>query len=103
MHLYNLTVPAEEDLFDIWSYTDEQWSTKQADNYIHQLHGCFARIAQGQAAVRSLAEIHVLLETSLCQRHRIFYLRSEKPVIIAVLHQHTDFISRLVKRLEAGG
>jgi toxin ParE1/3/4 len=99
MRPYDLTLPAEEDLIDIWSYTDEKWSTKQADSYIHQLHACFDKIAHGQAAARLLPEIHVELGASLCQQHRVFYLRREKLIIIAVFHQRMDLLSRLADRL----
>lgn len=99
MRPYDLTLPAEEDLIDIWSYTDEKWSTEQADSYIRQLHACFDKIAHGQAAMRSLPDLHAELETSLCQQHRVFYLRRDKPIIIAVFHQRMDLFSRLTDRL----
>ncbi len=101
MRSYDLAVPAEEDLIDIWDYTDDRWDTEQADRYIHQLQSCFDKIAEGLAATRALPDIHPELACSLCQQHRIFFLRREKPAIIAIFHQRMNPFERLLRRLEA--
>lgn len=100
MRSYQLTIPADQDLIDIWDYTDDQWGTDQADRYIHQIHSCFEKIGTGQAAVRPLAEIHPDLASSLCEKHRIFFLTRATPIIIAVLHQRMNPFERLIARLE---
>ncbi len=100
MHAYTLTVPADEDLIDIWNYTDDRWDTDHADRYIHQLHTCFEKIGNGQAATRALIDVHPDLASSLCRKHRIFFLRRAKPVIIAVFHQRMNPFERLITRLE---
>jgi len=100
MHPYDITDPADEDLLDIWAYTDDHWSTDQADRYIFQIYECFNKLASHQAAVKSLPEVHPELASSLCHKHRIFFLRRDKPIIIAVFHQRMNPFERLVKRLE---
>lgn len=100
MRSYHLTIPVDQDLIDIWEYTDERWDTDQADRYIHQLFICLDKIGSGQANTRALIDVHPELASSLCQKHRIFFLRRAKPVIIAVFHQRMNPFERLIKRLE---
>ena len=37
MAKYNLTIEAVQDLTNIWNYTFEKWSEKQADTYYRML------------------------------------------------------------------
>lgn len=100
MRAYRLTVPAEEDLIDIWNYSDSRWNEEQADRYIHQLHECFERIGNRLAATRALPDIHHDLASAPCQQHRIFFLDRETPAIIAIFHQRMNPFERLLRCLE---
>ena len=42
---YILSKKAQEDLVDIWDYTVETWSEKQADEYFRNLISAFENIA----------------------------------------------------------
>ena len=45
MAKYRLTKESAEDLYEIWSYTVENWSEKQAEKYYSRLLAAFDKIA----------------------------------------------------------
>lgn len=101
MKSFELTQLAESDLFDIWNYTYEEWSRKQADSYIDALKAACMGIASGHSIYSPLQNIYPLLRSIRCKQHYIFYLHSSKvkPIIIAVLHERMNIIERLKGRL----
>lgn len=57
MAKYRFTRKAVEDLSDIWHYTLETWSQKQADRYYRMLIECCRNIAEHPLAGRHYAEV----------------------------------------------
>ena len=97
---YDLTPDAEADLKSIFRYTIKQWGKDQAQRYADLLEAGFRRIAAGQAVTRIFSENYPELRVTKCEHHYIFYLPcSPRPVIIAILHERMDLISRLQNRL----
>jgi len=45
---YKLTIKAVDDLSNIWNYTLEKWSEKQADKYYNMLVDSFNEIARNR-------------------------------------------------------
>lgn len=100
---YDLTPAAEADLREIARYTLHQWGARQQQRYARQLETCFRRIAAGRIRVRTFSEQYPQVRVARCQHHYVFYQHAEgqKPLIIAVLHEHMDLLARLSRRLPA--
>lgn len=99
MPSYDLTLAAEEDLRGIWRNTFETWGPEQADKYLDQLGDCFDAIGNRRAPSRSLPQLPDEICIHRCQRHYIFWLAIDRPIIIAVLHEKKDVLQRLKDRL----
>lgn len=95
----DLTLAAEEDLRGIWRYTFVTWGPEQADKYLDQLGDCFDAIGSRRAPPRSLPQLPDEVCVHRCQRHYIFWLAIDRPIIIAVLHEKMDILLRLEDRL----
>ena len=96
---YRLSDPAREDLVAIWAYSDEVWGPEQADRYQEELFECIRRLASDTPTVRRVPGLEEVV-TIACREHRIFARAGTPPlVIVAVLHQRLDMISRLKDRL----
>jgi len=98
---YDLTPAAKQDLREIWLYTVEQWGEAQADRYTGRLEMCFRRIAGHRVRARTFSARYPQVQVTRCQHHYVFYLHSEgqQPLIIAVLHERMDLLTRLGARL----
>lgn len=99
---YKLDLEAVNDLRQIARYTQITWGAKQAAIYEQKLIACIRSITQGTARARSIGEINKDLYFIHCQHHYIFYLATPKDssvVIVAVLHEKMDLISRIKARL----
>jgi toxin ParE1/3/4 len=99
MASYDLTPAAEEDFRGIWQYTLETGGHEQADNYLDQLGDCFDAIGSRRTSPRSLPQMHDEVCLHMCQRHYIFWLAIDRPIIIAVLHEKMDVLQRLADRI----
>lgn len=104
MNAYDLIPEAEADLRSILRYTIEQWGVEQAQHYADLLEAGFHKIATKKAASRTFSEVYPQVRVTKCEHHYIFYLpqqpTSSRPLIIAVLHERMDLVSRLKSRLE---
>ena len=94
---YRITQLAQNDLQNIWDYTVDQWSTKQADKYIDGLLACFDSIAHGITLGKSIDYIRQGYKKALYGRHIIFFRVGTDHVveIIRVLHSSMDIEDRL--------
>jgi toxin ParE1/3/4 len=97
MARYRLTNLAVKDLADIWNYTFDEWSERQADFYYGQLVDSFERIAVNPGAGRSYEEVRKTLLGIHINKHIIFYemAANQEVVIIRILHERMDIESRL--------
>ncbi len=91
------TRSAQEDLIDIWLYTQETWGDAQADSYQDALHRCCARIAAGAAPGRPVPGFE-RVRSHRCQRHQRFFVEQESAIVV-VLHERMNLIERLRSRL----
>lgn len=91
------TNKAIEDLSDIWEYTLETWSEKQADRYYKLLVNACLELAQNPGIGKSYFEIYPELYGKRISKHIIFYrILSEKRVEInRILHDRMDLENRL--------
>lgn len=99
-HLFDLTPAAKADLADIARYTNNKWGKIKAMKYARRLDQCFLRIAKGKDSSKAPLPNHDAIRVCRCEHHFVFYLKTtEKPIILAVLHERMDLIERLKERL----
>jgi len=100
MRPYDLTLAAEADLEEIASYTLEQWGERQQRRYAELLEACFQGIAANTVRSRTVSSRYPQVRVTRCEHHYVFYFvpKGKKPLIIAVLHERMDFLTRLASR-----
>jgi len=98
MAKYYLTKKAVSDLTDIWEYTCDTWSEKQADIYYNHIIRTIKLISDGQThSDKEYLEIEQGLFCHHCKKHLIFYHRVENNEIevIRILHERMDVTKRI--------
>ena len=100
MALYELTNAAEADIHAIAQYTITTWGIEQAHRYEVILESHLQAIGRQQARTRLVFKHRPELLVSRIQHHYVFHLLREKqcPLILAVLHENMDLMSRLRER-----
>jgi len=96
---YQLTNKAVDDLSQIWKYTLEVWSEKQADIYYQKLIVTFQEIAISPNSGRNYTNVVENLLGFKVNKHIIFYriLTEDNIEIIRVLHEQMDLKNRLLE------
>lgn len=94
---YKLTNKAVEDLTEIWNYTFDKWSEKQADRYYNMLLDNCQDIANNPDLGKNYEGIANELLGLKVNRHIIFYRkRINKPIeITRILHERMDLKNRI--------
>lgn len=94
---FSLTNKAVTDLADIWDYTFDRWSEKQADKYYETLIATCAEIAQNPDAGKKYDGIFSALLGQRINQHIIFYRQIDQdPIeIVRILHGKMDLKSRI--------
>ena len=98
---YVLTIAADADLREVLRYTSRQWGVAQARRYASRLQHCIEALAAGKGGYRDLEDLHPGLRMVHCEHHYVFCLpRLDAPaLIIAILHERMDLVSRVAVRL----
>ena len=97
MAKYRFTNKAVEDLSDIWNYTFDVWSEKQADLYYEIL----IKSCQGIAKNQNFGKAYEGILEGLCgykvNKHVIFYriISNEEIEIVRILHESMDLKNRI--------
>ena len=101
MPLYELAKAAEDDLESIALYTISEWGAKQAVRYGAILEAHFEAIGKGHARTRVFLKHRPELRVSRVEHHYVFHLcrENQSPLIVAVLHERMDLMTRLRSRL----
>ena len=96
---YKFTNEAVEDLTNIWNYTFDKWSEKQADIYYEMLFKNCQYIADNPKIGKPYEEIKKDIFGLKTNRHIIFYrIVNGNPIeITRILHERMDLKSRLNK------
>jgi len=101
MTLYKLGFEAENDILNIVTYTAGKWGIEQARVYSETLAACMEKLALKEPAYKQLNAFSPPILVKHCKHHYIFGQQTVHDfVIIAVLHERMDFISRIKERLE---
>jgi toxin ParE1/3/4 len=98
---YELAEAAEEDLKGIALYTISKWGSNQAARYGRLLDAHFAAIGKGKVKSRIFLTHRPELQVSRIEHHYVFHLDrgDERPLILAIFHEHMDLMARLHDRL----
>ena len=84
------THKAVEDLTDIWNYTADVWSERQADDYYEMLVASCRKIADNPE--RKLGEGIYGFKVN---RHIVFYrILSDEIEVVRILHERMDLSNR---------
>ena len=97
MAKYILTNKAVLDLSNIWNYTFDIWSEKQADKYYQMLLNNCQMIADNPTSGKNYEGVLNRLLGHKIGHHIIFYrIESEKEIlIIRILHEQMDLKNRI--------
>lgn len=98
MAKYHFTNKAVEDLSNIWNYTFETWSERQADIYYNMLIESCQKIADNPWLYGlKYDEITEGLRGYRANKHIIFYqiLQDDEILTIRILHQRMDLKRRM--------
>ena len=96
---YYLTNKAVDDLTNIWNYTFEKWSEKQADKYYEMLINNCQEIAVNPELGKNYDKIASKLFGLRTIRHIIFYrkISTEMVEITRILHESMDLKKRILE------
>ena len=98
MTKYRLTRKAVEDLADIWNFTYDEWSERQADDYYNMLIASCEKVAVNPKLFgKRYDEIFDDLRGFKAGKHLLFYRILDDGVveIIRILHERMDLRSRM--------
>ncbi len=98
MTKYNLTNKAVEDLSEIWNYTFDYWSERQADIYYRMLLENCREIANKPDIGKNYKGIINRLFGLRAGRHIIFYrkVNANEVEITRILHEQMDLKNRII-------
>lgn len=97
MAKYFLTNKAVDDLSNIWDYTFEYWSEKQADFYYFELLKNCQQLAENQNLGKNYNEISSEIFGYKFGQHLIFFrkLNEHEIEIVRFLHSRMDLKNRI--------
>jgi toxin ParE1/3/4 len=100
MAKYKLTNKAVDDLTQIWNYTVDKWSERQADKYYYMLFESFNEIAKVPDLGKNYSIITENLLGYRAGRHVIFYRKiGENEIeITRILHEQMDLKNRIKEK-----
>ena len=100
MAKYKLTIKAVDDLSNIWNYTLEKWSEKQADKYYNILVDSFNEIARNPKLGKNYSDIIENILGIRAVRHIIFYRKTQdyEIEITRILHEQMDLKNRIKEK-----
>ncbi len=90
---------AVDNLNNIWNYTFEKWSEKQADKYYAMLKTACNEIGENPEIGKKYDRIKNNLLGFKSGRHIIFYrqISNDKIEIIRILHERMDLKNRITE------
>jgi toxin ParE1/3/4 len=94
---YKISQQAIDDLNDIWIYTFNKWSKKQADRYYDLIIEEIEFISDNYLVGKSAEQTRKNYRVTKIKSHLIFYRKIEDEIveIVRILHQRMDIKKRL--------
>ena len=96
---YRLSLDAQRDLAAVWTQGAERWGSTQADHYLNQIDAAMKALASGTAVITTYPETKPPLVFTRVGRHLLFATADDSPLFVAVLHERSDYASRLAWRI----
>ncbi len=92
MAKFHLLNSAVEDLANIWNYTFDEWSERQADNYYQLLMDSCQEVAENPNLGKSYNQIANNLLAYKSGEHLIFYfvVDNQEIEVVRILHARMD-------------
>lgn len=88
---YELSQEADQDLSDIFDYTDTQFGFEQATHYLNDIDALLAQLVAHPEPARERTDIRAELRSITCNSHVIFYrILKDHIRVIRVLHGSRD-------------
>ena len=88
---YRLTPAAKSDLLEIWNYTFNIWGENQAEKYLLGIEKILDQLADNSGLGKWRPEINQDYYSFPCNKHIIFYIKSDGAIdIIGILHGKMD-------------
>jgi toxin ParE1/3/4 len=97
MAKYQLTNKAVNDISEIWNYTADNWSEKQADTYYNLLLNTCQELADGKIMGENYPEINSAISGYRAGQNILFYQTSsnKKILIVRILHVNMNLKNRM--------
>lgn len=97
MARFKFTNKAIQDLSDIWEYTIEIWSEKQAEKYYNLIIDSCAELTKNPKQGKTYFEIYPELFGYNVSKHIIFYRLIDRSTIeiTRILHERMDIKTKL--------
>jgi toxin ParE1/3/4 len=91
MSFARLGALAEQDLIDIWQYTEERWGPEQADAYLDAIEHGFQRLVYHPEAGTNRDNVREGYRVLFIQQHAVYYRVTPTGVhVVRVLHGRMD-------------
>jgi toxin ParE1/3/4 len=91
INTYRLSAEAEEDLGEIFDYTEQQFGSEQAATYLYELEASLLTLLANPNAGRERNEIRAGLRSITPNSHVIFYRICDDHIrVVRVLHGSRD-------------
>lgn len=88
---YELSPEADQDLGDIFVYTETEFGLDQAVTYLNDLDRCFVSLAENPGIGRERLEIRPALFSFISGAHVVFYrILSGRTRVVRMLHGSRD-------------
>lgn len=98
MNRFLLRKQAENDLADIWRFTERRWNVEQADRYFRRIIDALTQLAGRPDLGRRCDEIRDGYRRYNVGSHVIFFrMDGENVDVVRILHARRDFIRHLPK------
>lgn len=95
---YRLSPEADNDIEDIFDYTEFEYGLQKAIEYTTQFHTVFIELSQSLELGRTRDEIKIGLRSRIKNKHVIFYrILKDHIRIVRVLHSRSDIPNFLDK------
>ena len=97
MKNYRLSNKAIQDLEDIWIFTLETWSQKQADRYYNLIISEIEYLASNPSSSKDISFVKTGYLSAKVKSHIIFYKKfdTDSIEVIRILHERMDLENRL--------
>lgn len=95
MRKFELSKRAETDLYNIWIYTEEKWSTKQAQKYIRELESEIKNLSRQPNLGRRIDDFPSVQKISYGSHSIIYEQRKDYIFIVRILHQQMNLPKHL--------